>query len=213
MTCVTIMRYESYIDNSSYTGAPRLAQGDIETDGNSSGAADTSAIGRGEVGGGPAEIYETCWRDLGSARSVISERFLARVKGIADTGFIVAFGNRDDAYHGWAASLALGLKEPLLTCEAVLAEASFHLSSTSYVLSLLRDGLLRLAFDFGRNFDQLSELANRYEDRKPDLADLCLIRMSELYPKHLVVTVDVTDFSVYRRNKREAIPVLFPPNS
>ena len=135
------------------------------------------------------------------------------MRGIADTGFIVAFGNRDDAYHEWAASVARGLREPLLTCEAVLAEAAFHLGSASFVLSLLKDELLRLAFDFTRNLEQVAELARRYEDRKPDLADLCLIRMSELFPKHVVVTVDVTDFSVYRRNKRETIPVLFPPKS
>jgi hypothetical protein len=44
----------------------------------------------------------------------------------------------------------------------------------------------------------------------PDLADLCLIRMSELYPRHMLITVD-TDFRVYRRNKREAIPAIYPP--
>ena len=38
-----------------------------------------------------------------------------------------------------------------------------------------------------------------------------LIRMSELFPKHSVITIDREDFSVYRRNKREAIPVICPP--
>ncbi|MBA3831397.1 MAG: hypothetical protein H0X34_05825 [Chthoniobacterales bacterium] len=33
-----------------------------------------------------------------------------------------------------------------------------------------------------------------YQDRQPDLADLCLVRMSELYPKHSVITVDAADF-------------------
>lgn len=32
-------------------------------------------------------------------------------------------------------------------------------------------------------------LARRYADREPDLADLCLIRMSELYPGHSVITI------------------------
>ena len=34
--------------------------------------------------------------------------------------------------------------------------------------------------------------------------------MSEIYPRHTILTVD-DDFRVYRRNKREAIPLLFPP--
>ena len=55
------------------------------------------------------------------------------------------------------------------------------------------------------------ELAQRYSDRKPDLADLCLIRMSELHPKHYIVTVDESDFRAFRRNKRESIPLLCPP--
>jgi hypothetical protein len=35
--------------------------------------------------------------------------------------------------------------------------------------------------------------------------------MSELFPRHSVITIDRTDFRVYRRNKREAIPILSPP--
>jgi len=72
---------------------------------------------------------------------------------------------------------------------------------------------LRVAFDFSENIVQLQELARRYADRKPDLADLCLIRMSELYPRHTLITVDESDFRVYRRNKREIIPLLCPPRA
>lgn len=133
------------------------------------------------------------------------------MKAIADTGFIVAFARRNDEHHSWALDVAKQATEPLLTCEAVLAEAAFHLESSSYVLSLVEDELLRLAFDCSRHFPQLQELARRYADRKPDLADLCLIRMSELYPRHTVITVDAVDFRVYRRNKRETIPILCPP--
>jgi predicted nucleic acid-binding protein len=133
------------------------------------------------------------------------------MNGIADTGFVVGFGNRDDSHHSWAVEVAKGITEPLLTCEPVLAEATFHLKSASYVLSLVESGLLRVAFDFSRNLTQLQELARRYEDQRPDLADLCLIRMSELYPRHIVITVDESDFRVYRRNKRETIPLLCPP--
>jgi predicted nucleic acid-binding protein len=135
------------------------------------------------------------------------------MKGIADTGFVVAFGNRSDTHHLWALDLARTITEPLLTCEAVLAEAAFHLGSSAYVLSLVQDEMLRVAFDCMRNLEQIRDLARRYEDRKPDLADLCLIRMSELYPRHLVITVDEGDFRVYRRNKREVIPTLSPPRA
>jgi predicted nucleic acid-binding protein len=135
------------------------------------------------------------------------------MKAIADTGFIVAFGNRNDQHHAWAVGVARRITEPLLTCEGVLAEAAFHLGSCSYVLTLVEDGMLRVAFDCSRHVAQLQQLARRYGDRRPDLADLCLIRMSELYPRHLVITVDEQDFRVYRRNKRESIPLLTPPKT
>lgn len=133
------------------------------------------------------------------------------MKGIADTGFIVAVSNRHDRHHAWAAGLADGIDEPLLTCEAVLSEAAFHLKSSAFVLSLVKDAMLQVAFDFNRHIPQLEELARRYANRKPDFADLCLIRMSEIYPRHTVLTIDESDFRVYRRNKREAIPLLCPP--
>jgi len=135
------------------------------------------------------------------------------MKAIADTGLIVAFGNQGDHHHAWAVDIAKNITEPLITCEAVLAEAAFHLGSSSYVLSLVRSEMLRVAFDLTRNLEQLTELARRYDDRRHDLADLCIIRMSELYPKHTVITVDESDFRVFRRNKREAIPILCPPRT
>jgi predicted nucleic acid-binding protein len=132
------------------------------------------------------------------------------LKGIADTGFIVAFVNSEDEHHSWATGLARQITEPLLTCEPVLAEAAFHLRSPAVVLALVRERLLRISFRLDENVSHIAQLADKYHDRDPDLADLCVVRMSELYPNHDVLTVDA-DFSVYRRNKREAIPLLGPP--
>lgn len=133
------------------------------------------------------------------------------MKGIAGTGFIVAFASQEDRYHHWALEVAKTLAYPLLTCEAVLAESAFHLGSTATVLALLREGMLQLAFDAASHLEALADLAKRYADRKPDFADLCLVRMSELHPRHTVLTLDENDFKVYRRNKREPIPLLCPP--
>jgi len=133
------------------------------------------------------------------------------VIGIADTGFLVAFANRRDFQFAWAYALAQNLREPLLTCEAVLAEAAFHLQDSALVLRFLDTGLVRVDFDIENHRRELVELAERYADRKPDLADLCLIRMSELNPKLPVITVD-GDFRIYRRNRHEVITVIMPPD-
>ena len=133
------------------------------------------------------------------------------MRAIADTGFLVAFANRNDRHHQWAINVAGQVSEPLLTCEAVLAETAFHLRSVEVVMQMIAEGLTKISFSIEQHLPQLEALARRYADRRPDLADLCLVRMSELYPRHSVVTVDRSDFRVYRRNKREAIPLLCPP--
>jgi uncharacterized protein len=134
------------------------------------------------------------------------------MEGIADTGFVVAFLRNNDQHHRWAVDLAKQVMSPLLTCEAVLAEAAYHLKSSGVVLELIENELLQVAFDCGSHWEPLRELADRYADRQPDLADLCLIRMSELFPRHPIITVDEADFRVYRRNKRDAIPLICPPS-
>lgn len=132
------------------------------------------------------------------------------MKAIADTGFLVAFANRRDRHHAWALAIAQEVDEPLLTCEAVLSEAAFHLKSSAIVLAMVDEKLLALSFDAKKHLKELKRLAERYADRNADFADLCLVRMSELHPKHSVITVDETDFGIYRRNGREAIPLITP---
>jgi predicted nucleic acid-binding protein len=69
------------------------------------------------------------------------------VKAIADTGFLVAFANRSDAHHDWADDVASRVTDPLLTCEAVMAETAFHLRDAGIVLAMIDEGLIVPAFD------------------------------------------------------------------
>ena len=84
------------------------------------------------------------------------------MKGIADTGFLVAFANRNDHHHEWAVQVAEQLTAPLLTCEAVLAETAFHLQDSALVLTMLREGLATLAFDFPSHLAQLAEIGRAH---------------------------------------------------
>jgi len=133
------------------------------------------------------------------------------VIGIADTGFLVAFKNGRDAHHVWAQSVARDVTEPLSTCESVLSETTFHLGDPTAVFEMIESGFIRLAFDANRHVAELSLLARQFADQQPDFADLCLDRMSELFPQHPIVTTDRRDFTVYRRNQRELIPLILPP--
>jgi hypothetical protein len=110
----------------------------------------------------------------------------------------------------WFGVASLG---PLLTCDAVIAEASFHVQNSGIVLELVQDGLLLPEFNVIEHIERLTELAKRFSDRTPDLADLCLIRLNELHPRHSVITVDIADFRVYRRNRKDAIPLIHRPKA
>lgn len=91
-----------------------------------------------------------------------------------------------------------------------MAEAAYHVGSPALILKLVEQGLVRVDFRMNTHLARLDVLARRYADRQPDLADLCLICLSERFPRLPVITVD-TDFLVYRRHQREAIPVIMPP--
>ena len=132
---------------------------------------------------------------------------------IADTGFFVAFLNSRDRHHRWAVEVGEQITQPVLTCEAVLTETAYLLNSVPLVIELLESGLLEVRFNLAANRSHVACLAVRYADLQPDLCDLCVVRMSELFPNHRVITTDRRDFSVYRRNQRDVIPLLCPPEA
>ena len=45
-----------------------------------------------------------------------------------------------------------------------------------------------------------------------DLADAGIVRLSELHPRHTVLTVDKADFKVYRRRDGKPVPCDFAPD-
>lgn len=132
---------------------------------------------------------------------------------IVDTGPLVAFLNRADAHHAWAAAQFGRVRPPLLTCEAVLSEASFLLASfgrsPTLALDMAARGALAVGFSLADELEAVRRLMTRYKDVPVSLADACLIRMSELLPNCSVMTLD-RDFLVYRRDGRRTIPLIAP---
>lgn len=132
------------------------------------------------------------------------------VKKIADAGLIIAALDRADAHHTWAARLLRKQSPPWLVCEPVLAEISASLGTPEPVLEMLRLGDLEIGFKLEDNIVEVRAIVKKYRDQKVDLADACVVRMSELFRDPVVFTVDRTDFLVYRRYGRQMIPCVFP---
>lgn len=133
------------------------------------------------------------------------------MKNIADTGLLKAALDRDDAVHAWGAE-QFRTHAPFVTCEAVLDELSFLLGSAIPGLQLVVRGDLSVEFDLAAEAEAVLDLLHRYRDRRMDLADACLVRMTELESRCMVWTVDRDDFQVYRRHGRQSVPCAFPPD-
>lgn len=132
---------------------------------------------------------------------------------IIDTGpLVAAFRQKQDhdPYTPWATQLIRSLPYPLFTCDAVLTEAAHFLRSPAKLLAAMKRGLLVSRFDTQIAASRLLELSEKYKDQPMDFADACLVCMSEQTKDCMVVTIDRSDFSVYRRHGRDPIPVIFP---
>jgi uncharacterized protein len=131
------------------------------------------------------------------------------MKRIADRGLIVGLLASDHPCHAWAAA-AFRKYSPFHTCDAVLAEACSFFDKPTPVLTLVARGDLILDFDLAEQLPQVLALCSKYADQPMDLADACVVRMTELNVRCKVWTVDRGDFTVYRRHSRQMVPCEFP---
>jgi predicted nucleic acid-binding protein len=133
---------------------------------------------------------------------------------LLDTGPLVALLVKNEKHHAWAKARFAELRPPLLTCEAVLAESLFLLAGipggAQAVFGLLARGVVAPAFSLAAQAGPVAQLMQRYASVPMSLADACLVRMAELTAESAVVTLDA-DFSIYRRNGRQVIPLVTPP--
>jgi predicted nucleic acid-binding protein len=132
---------------------------------------------------------------------------------VIDTGPLVALLNRSDRHHRWVRQVLDTVEPPVFTCEAVISEACFLLArirdGQDTVLELLSKDIVKVDFRLSAEVDSLRALMKKFQGVPMSFADACLVRMSELDPRTRVLTLD-SDFRVYRRNRRQAIPTLMP---
>jgi predicted nucleic acid-binding protein len=105
------------------------------------------------------------------------------------------------------------IEPPIFTCDAVLSEACFLLQDADggrdAVLELVARGIVRSDFRAATEIDSLRALMKKFANVPMSLADACLVRMTELDQKSVVLTLD-SDFAIYRRNRRQVVPTISP---
>jgi uncharacterized protein len=136
---------------------------------------------------------------------------------LLDTGPIVAYLSANDRHHAWAVAALGQLRPPLLTCEPVLAEAVYLLrglsNGSARVFELIRRGAVTVGFRLADELEPVERVIAKYGPSRTDLADACLVRMSEVHPNPVVVTIDSQFRDVYRRHGRRTIPTVLPSPS
>jgi predicted nucleic acid-binding protein len=133
---------------------------------------------------------------------------------LVDTGPLVAALNRRDGHHRWASGVLDRVPPPLLTCEAVLSEAAYLLrglaGGPNALMELVTRGLVQPSFRLEDEAAAVRQLMNRYSSARMDLADACLVRMSEMHAECELLTIDGEFRNVYRRRGRQMIPTVMP---
>ncbi len=101
----------------------------------------------------------------------------------------------------------------MLTCDAVLSEALFLLSSNTNGISrfadILASGAIQSDFATTANLRELTSLIRKYQGLPMSFADACLVRLSEIHDGASVLTID-SHFRIYRKNGSDPIPFMLP---
>ncbi len=125
----------------------------------------------------------------------------------------MAYLDRRDKDHDWAATQWAQIERPLLTCEAVLSEACFLRRKvwpdSTVIVELVNRGIVDVVFRFQDHAEPVAQLLHKYATIGMSLADACIVCMAELYPQSRVLTLD-SDFRVYRKHGRQVVPVIMP---
>ena len=135
------------------------------------------------------------------------------IDAILDTGPLVGALDSDDQWHEWAAKEFAAIRQPAVTCDAVISEACFLLRGTpdsrGKIFALIERGILRVVPVLPDESPAVRVLLARYGQRM-DYADACLVRLAELHRGHVVVTTDAEDFRIYRRFGRQPMALRVP---
>lgn len=136
-----------------------------------------------------------------------------KIRVIVDAGPLVALLNSRDTHHKWVVQQLGDIQPPMMTCEAVLAEATYLTRAVTgaraALIEMLGEGFLNIGMALADQHSAILAMVRRYTDVPMSLADACLVRLAELYPQSVVLTLD-SDFAIYRKNGRQVIHMIHP---
>lgn len=120
---------------------------------------------------------------------------------LLDTGCIVALLDRSERHHKACVEAISEVGGPLVTCEAVVAEACWLLrgirGAPDAVLKNVEEGVFSIPFPLSSIAGAVRTLVRKYAKLPMDLADACLVALADELDTGRILTLD-SDFRTYR---------------
>lgn len=137
---------------------------------------------------------------------------VSAIRYLIDAGPLVGAFSLRDQWHDWSAQVVATLDEPVFTTEIVFGEACHLLKSQrAALLGLVRqvaEGRLNLVPIWAAHGARASALLSSYPQM--DAGDASLVVLSEHCPRAKIITLDVKDFTIYRRFRDQRLPLIHP---
>ncbi len=133
---------------------------------------------------------------------------------LLDTGLIVALLDRSERHHKECVAVIAEIEAPLLTCEAVVAEACYLLrgikNAADAVLKNVETGTILVPYRVAGKTPALRRLLKKYADVPMNFADACLVDLADEYQTGRILTLD-RDFHIYRWGKNHPFDLVVEP--
>jgi predicted nucleic acid-binding protein len=132
---------------------------------------------------------------------------------LVDTGFLVSIYDNHEPRHGVCLRIHAALPNPLVTCQAVVAE-SLHLlgripEAADGILASVEAGILQVPLQLQPSAGTVRTILRKYLDTPADFADACLIHMADELNTGDILTLD-SDFKHYRWRRTRHFRMLIP---
>lgn len=132
---------------------------------------------------------------------------------LLDTGVIVALLDRSERFHASCVEAIAELGQPLITCEAVIAESCYLLrtlkGAAEAIIQNVAAGVFQIPLPLRQTADEVGRILHKYRDREIDLADACLIQLAGHFETGNILTLD-RDFTIYRWGRNRPFELLVP---
>jgi uncharacterized protein len=132
---------------------------------------------------------------------------------LVDTSFLVSVYDKREARHRQCMAALASVHRPLVTCEPVVTEATYHLRriprAQEAILESVEQRILQIPYRISDTAHDVAELMVKYADTPCDLADACLIAMADELDTGDILTLD-TDFVHYRWRRNRRFRMLVP---